>query len=319
MGIWARFDPKYSGLRIVLLSWAVVGAFAALSSINPNVAHASILQQHGALVQNAKLDAAQHAETNELYDADEHDALQRDGIGIISHRGAAAIAPENTLAAMRIAFEGGVDFVETDVQLTADAVPVLMHDETVSRTTNGGGAVSSWSLADLQSLDAGSWFSPEFAGERVPTFESFVDALAPTTSRALVELKGIWTAEHIEGLVDLLRDRHLVNRVALQSFELETLEILREIAPEFARVMLTREWDQRIADTAAALRVSAVGARAKLFDTLPELIPQVQELGIGTVVYTLNSEEKWGEAVGRGIDLVVTDDPVSFSAWRDTA
>ncbi|UOQ57519.1 hypothetical protein MUN78_01340 [Leucobacter allii] len=304
MGSREAFGARYATRRILLLSWVLVSALLALLGMNPDVAHASTLQRHGALVQ----DDARRAE---------HGALQRDGIGIISHRGAAAIAPENTLAAMRIAFEQGVDFVETDVQLTADGVPVLMHDETVDRTTSGGGAVARWTLAELRTLDAGGWFSADFAGERVPTFEEFVDELAPTTSRALVELKGPWDAEQVEQVVELLRERHLVNRVALQSFEVPTLEILGEVAPECARVMLTREWDRRTAELAVLLQVSAVGARAKLFDARPELIAEVQALGIGTLVYTLNSSPQWMQAAERGIDLVITDDPIAFAAWRE--
>lgn len=278
-------------LRSALLAWILVTLLFVIVAANPHAASASVMQLHG--------------------------ALHREGIvGIISHRGAAAIAPENTLRAMQVAFEQDVEFVETDVQLTADGVPILMHDPTLDRTTNGSGAVAAHTLAEIKALDAGSWFGAEFAGETVPTLEEFVEVLEPTTTRALVELKGIWQPEQVETLVEFLRSHYLVNRVALQSFEVPTLEMLRETAPEFARVMLTREWDQVTVDQAVDLQVSAVGARTKLFDGRPDLVEQLRPLGIGTLVYTLNSERRWKHAAEAGLDLVVTDDPVSLAEWQ---
>lgn len=87
---------------------------------------------------------------------------------IIAHRGAASVAPENTMAAFRAAVELGASAVELDVQQSLDGELVVMHDDTVERTTDGGGLVGELSLAELQALDAGSWFSAEFAGEQVP-------------------------------------------------------------------------------------------------------------------------------------------------------
>lgn len=308
MGAQGSVGPRHVSRRILLLAGGIVIVIVALIAFDPQVAHASTLQRHSALVQRAA-DAGRTAE--------QHDAIDRDGIGIVSHRGAAAIAPENTMAAMRIAFERGVDFVELDVQLTADRVPVLLHDDTVNRTTNGGGNIANWVLDELQTLDAGSWFDADYAGEPIPTFSEFADELAPTNSRALVELKGEWNADDVEGLLGDLRVRHLVNRVALQSFEIETLEVLAEVGPEFARVMLTREWDEAALELAVDLQASAVGARAALYDARPELIELAQRIGIGTLVYTLNSEKRWIEADELGLDLVITDDPVPFEAWRD--
>ncbi|GAA1627025.1 glycerophosphodiester phosphodiesterase [Leucobacter chromiireducens] len=280
------------GARVGVLAWALTTVLALGFSATPYAEAASPMQSHG--------------------------ALQRDDrVGVIAHRGAAALAPENTLAAMRIAFAQGVEFVETDVHLTADGVPVLMHDPTLDRTTAGSGPVAAHSLAQVQALEAGSWFDPAFAGEPVPTLDEFLAELATANVRALVELKGTWGASDLAATVQLLRDRGMVNRVALQSFELDTLTGLAEIAPEFARILLTREWDSGTVALAAELQVSAVGARAALLDERPELIAEIQRVGIGVLVYTLNSTRTWNEAVARGVDLVITDDPVACLAWRD--
>lgn len=282
--------PTSEGRTALLAAVFVLALIAALGS-NPFAASASALQLHGALNRS-------------------------ESFGIISHRGAAALAPENTLSAMRIAFDQGVDFVEADLHLTADNVPVLMHDATLDRTTNGSGAVSAHSLEQVRALDAGSWFGAEFAGEPVPTLEEFLDELAPTNSRALIELKGVWSDEQVSAAVGMLSERYLVDRVAFESFELENLERLSLLAPEYARVMLTRNWETATLETAAALNVSAIGARAAVFEADYDLIDEARILGIGTMLYTLNTPAQWTNARARGVDLVITDDPLALEAWR---
>src|SRR5262245_679720 len=96
---------------------------------------------------------------------------------VIAHRGASGTCPENTLAAFRRAVEVGADMIELDVQLTRDDAVVVMHDWTLDRTTDGSGAVGERALDELRPLDAGRWFAPEFAGERVPTLAAVLDAV----------------------------------------------------------------------------------------------------------------------------------------------
>ena len=108
---------------------------------------------------------------------------------VIGHRGAAARAPENTLAGLRKAKELGADWVEFDVMLSGDGVPVLIHDETLQRTTTGRGRVARHTADEIRSLDAGAWFAPEFAGERVPTLAEAVALLLELGLNANVEIK----------------------------------------------------------------------------------------------------------------------------------
>ncbi|MGO3147524.1 MAG: glycerophosphodiester phosphodiesterase [Leucobacter sp.] len=284
-----RADSR--GTRTALFAATLVLMLVTSIGSNPYAASASTLQLHGAL-------------------------SREDGFGIIAHRGAAADAPENTLAAMRLSFDRRVDFVEADLHLTEDGVPVLMHDPTVDRTTNGTGHVADLTLQEVKTLDAGSWFGPEFAGEPVPTLEEFLDELTPTNSRALIELKGEWNDEQVQHAVTLLHERYLVDRVAFESFEVTNLVRLEELAPEFARVMLTRAWDSQVLETASVLGVSAVGARNSVFSGNFALIDEARALGIGTMVYTLNSNKKWANAQQRGIDLIITDNPVALENWR---
>lgn len=281
--------------RVTLLSacvaWALVTSLVVLFGATPHAAAASTMQLHG--------------------------ALHREGsVSIVSHRGAAALAPENTLAAMRIAIEQGVDFVETDVQLTSDGVPMLLHDPTLDRTTSGSGPIALHTFEEVRALDAGGWFDAAHVGERVPTLEEFLDVLEPANVRALVELKGEWTTEQLAAVAELLQSRYMVNRVALQSFDEETLRGLQDVAPQFARVMLTREWGARTVALAQELEVSAVGGRPKLIDRDLDLLAELRATGIGSLTYTLNKAKRWDRAIERGIDLIVTDDPVALGTWR---
>ena len=111
---------------------------------------------------------------------------------LIAHRGASALAPENTMAAFRLAVEAGADLVELDVRLSADGHPVVIHDAYLSRTTDGLGPVARTPLAALQRLDAGSWFAPRFAGERIPTLDEVLRWAQSCTPPIplMVELKG---------------------------------------------------------------------------------------------------------------------------------
>ncbi|WP_449278409.1 glycerophosphodiester phosphodiesterase [Leucobacter sp. GX24907] len=279
-------------LRAGLIAGALTLCLVIIFGLNPHDARASPLQQHG--------------------------ALQRHGdIGIVSHRGAAAIAPENTLAATHIAARQGADFIEVDLQLTADREVVLMHDPDLARTTNGEGLVTERTLAEIRSLDAGSWFAKSFAGEPVPTLAEFIDAIEATPTSAMIELKGEWTRADVEAVIELLRTHGMMNRIVLESFETGTLVLLHELAPEFARMLLTRELDAHALEFALDVEVSAIGAREGLFDESPEVAAQIRNLGMGALVYTLNDEESWDRAVARGNDLIITDDPVGLYDWRE--
>lgn len=114
---------------------------------------------------------------------------------LIAHRGASAHAPENTLAAVRKAKQMGATWIETDVRLTADGHLVMIHDETLDRTTSGTGAVLKASLGHIKSLDAGGWFSDEYAGETVPTLPEFIDCILSENLNLQLELKEVFGLE----------------------------------------------------------------------------------------------------------------------------
>lgn len=157
----------------------------------------------------------------------------------LAHRGASAYAPANTLAAFRLAEELGADGVELDVHLSADGAIVVIHDFTVDATTDGHGHVRDMTLAELKRLDAGSWFDPRFAGERIPTLEEVVEALG-THMVLNIELKalGLRSQGLEQAVVDLVHRHDIAPRTILSSFNPLVLWRLRRLDPALPRGLL---------------------------------------------------------------------------------
>lgn len=154
---------------------------------------------------------------------------------IIGHRGASADAPENTLAAFRLAQAQGADGIEFDIQLSAENRPVIIHDATLERTTNGIGHVSDYSLADLQQLDAG-------AGEQIPTLDQLFEACGPDFLYN-IELK----AQHAEQAVwDCVQRHKLAEQVLISSFDHTILQAARAIVPDSVPMALIWAADYRV-------------------------------------------------------------------------
>jgi glycerophosphoryl diester phosphodiesterase len=149
---------------------------------------------------------------------------------ILGHRGAAAYAPENTLAAFRRALELGADGFELDVTLSADGVPVVIHDDTVDRTTDGSGAVARLTLAQLKQLSAGKKFGPEFAGEHVPTLaEVFAAFSQPAIINVELKRDPSPGRELAAKVVALIHEHQVARRVILSSFYYDNLQRIKQL------------------------------------------------------------------------------------------
>lgn len=122
-------------------------------------------------------------------------------VEIIAHRGAMMLAPENTLASQRLAYEFGADYVEVDVRLTRDNIPVNMHDHDLERTTDGTGQLASLTLQQLKQLDAGSWFGPQFTGERVPTIAEVLELAKQYNRKVLLHIHGAFMAPEVVAVI----------------------------------------------------------------------------------------------------------------------
>ncbi|MCP2637328.1 hypothetical protein K0817_012250 [Microbacterium sp. HD4P20] len=239
-----------------------------------------------------------------------------DAAFIASHRGGAANAPENTLPAIAAALSSGFDYVEVDVALTLDGHPVLMHDATVDRTTDGHGRVAELTLAEVRELDAGSWFSADYAGTRVPTLEEFLDALAPSGGRAIVELKGEWDAASIDAALAGVAARDLEHRVALASFDARSLALAAAASDVVSRLLILKHLPSDVVSAVAEADARGVVVSRKAVLARPGIVDELHAVDARVVVYTLNDDAHWDAVTALGVDGIVTDDPHTLFEWQ---
>lgn len=238
---------------------------------------------------------------------------------IAGHRGDKADAPENTLPAFRAAIESRVEFLEADLQRTSDGVPVLMHDWTLDRTTNGTGPVWNTSWKKLRTLDAGSWYSAEFAGTPVPTLDDLLDLMKPSDARLLLELKGSWTAEQLVPVREQIYSHRLQQRVIVAGFDIHTLAAAASVAPDVQRVVITREVVGDPAILAATCGAVAIVTSRAFLEGDRDAVDRIHDAGLGVLGYTLNTEESWAHAVAMGVDGIITDKPGELGEWLSSA
>lgn len=231
---------------------------------------------------------------------------------IVAHRGASGYAPENTLAAFRRAVELGATFIETDLQLSRDAHFVALHDATLSRTTNGRGRVHDFKLAELRELDAGSWFDPKFAGERIPTLEEILRFAKETDVVFYLELKpaGAWGVEH--ALVGALRDAGETARVVVLSFDATTLEAVRRLEPTLMTGFLFDQPYGDVVERAVAIGARQLAPRGDLVN--PALIAEARRNDLQVVTWTINEPAYMRALRGVGVHGIMTDYPDRLAA-----
>lgn len=246
---------------------------------------------------------------------------------VIAHRGFSARAPENTLAAVDMALELGVDMIEVDVTLTRDGHVVVIHDEVLDRTTDGAGRVMESSLDYVRSLDAGSWFDPSFAGERVPLLEEVLErvrgratinveikleAVGSGTEPADTEVSEIEVSEIevVRKVVRALRNTDTAEAALVSSFEPRALEALRRAAPEIRRGSLFNRQlhrGRRPSDIAGAVDAASFHVNKWLLG--PRGWLDVRRHRLPFLVYTVNRPSAmrfWLAAGARGL---FTDHP----------
>lgn len=228
---------------------------------------------------------------------------------VIGHRGAAAHAPENTLASIREAQELGARWVEFDVKLTADGMPILMHDDRLERTTNGRGLVRDRSLDQIRTLDAGAWFSPAFKGERVPTLEEALHLCAGLGLGMNVEIKPCRgrAVETTTATLGVLR-RHWPEGLPLpliSSFEHRCLALAGEIAPELPRGYLCgrlpRDW---------RLEIERYGCATVNLDhrwISRRALGLLRAAGVPVLLYTVNDAGRARALLAAGATAVFSD------------
>ena len=228
-------------------------------------------------------------------------------IAVIGHRGGRALAPENTLAAFRNAILLGADYVEVDVRATRDGKLVIMHDSTVNRTTDGQGAVRDLDFAAIRALDAGSKFSAQYAGEKVPTFDEVLD-LCRGKINVYVDHKEAPTAQVLEAIRKHKMERHVVIYNGVQ----ELLEWKR-LAPDLPVMPSVPDAYRREGGIAALLQtLPAEILDGNLREWTKELVEQAHAAGAKVYVDNLgenDNPEGFRKAIAWGVDGIQTDHP----------
>jgi glycerophosphoryl diester phosphodiesterase len=234
---------------------------------------------------------------------------------LIGHRGAARHAPENTLASIRMAAQQGARWVELDVKLTRDRIPVLMHDETLDRTTNGRGAVRERDFPEIRALDAGQWFSPAFRGTRVPTLAEALDLIVALDLGVNLEIKPCPGRGEETALIALTmaasqwpegRPPPLVS-----SFDREAMGAAQRVMPAWPRGLLIDRPSPGWAEDFRQFGCSTIHVNARREDRAS--IARYRAVGAPVLAYTVNSPAAAREVFGWGVAAVFTDTPAALA------
>ncbi|MBC7723249.1 MAG: glycerophosphodiester phosphodiesterase [Burkholderiaceae bacterium] len=240
-----------------------------------------------------------------------------DSAQVIAHRGNSSVAPENTLPAIVSAQRGGADWIEVDIDYTADGVPVLLHDNTVDRTTDGTGDIRDLDYEYVSALDAGSWFDEGYAGAAVPTLEAALDWVADSDARLLLEYKNTWSPEMVQLTAAMIADAGLNDRIITMSFSAETTGLLQEFAPDVERMILSSAIP--IDPVAYARQFGALGisvsGRAVL--TTPGVVEEMNAEDLVVLTWTINDAETWEQLTELGVEGITSDRPDRLVGWNE--
>ena len=228
-----------------------------------------------------------------------------------AHRGASAHAPENTLAAFELAARQGAPAIEFDVKLSSDRQVIIIHDQTLERTTNGTGAVIRQPLAALRELDAGSWYSADFRGEKIPTLD---EVFAAVGHKLLINVELTNYASPFDGLVDevvaLVKKHGLQDRILFSSFFFTNLVIAGRLLPRVPRAQLIQEGLSGAWERAAAGFMSVDAEHPYLSDVSARTVSRVHAKGRRVHVWTVNNPDDMRRLRAMGVDGIFTDDPL---------
>ncbi len=222
----------------------------------------------------------------------------------IAHRGGLAYKPENTLSAFQNAIDQGVDWLEFDVQMTKDGALVVIHDETVDRTTNGTGAVRDLTLEQIRSLDAGG-------GQKVPTFDEVLQLAKTAGVNILPETKSAHLYPGMEvKLMQALEQADYLDHTIIQSFEAPSLELLRRLNPDARLCALSGLW--RLSLTSPPGDAGYLCPMAEMVLLNPAMVRQAHQEGRQVFVYFGFLENGFGRATMRffGVDGMIVNDPL---------
>jgi glycerophosphoryl diester phosphodiesterase len=228
---------------------------------------------------------------------------------IVAHRGGGSLAPENTLAAIDTGARLGHSMIEFDAKLAQDGEIFLLHDDTLNRTSNGWGVAGDLIWDKLAQLDAGSWYSSSFTGERLPLLSAVAARCAEYGMMANIEIKGTSglayeTGEQVALAAARLWDGQPVPPL-LSSFDVPSLEAAQAAVPELPRGLLLDKWDENW--QALTTRLGCVSLHINHKELTEERVRSLHQAGLRILVYTVNSPERARLLLDWGVDCICTD------------
>jgi len=235
---------------------------------------------------------------------------------MIAHRGAGRLAPENTLASIRLGAEHGFRMMEYDVKLSRDGVPILLHDDTMDRTSDGQGLASGLNYAELANIDFGGWHSPRYAGEPIACLHSIAAFTIANGIHSNIEIKPTTGAEAETGRQVALLAQSMWRDAALppllSSFSEAALQAALQAAPALPRALLIHkevpaDWAERLS------RLQCQGANLNDKYTTREIVAQIRDAGYTVVVWTVNDAERARELLAWGCNAIVTDEVAAMA------
>ena len=238
-------------------------------------------------------------------------------IEIIGHRGYAARAPENTLASIDAALRAGARAVEFDVRVAGCGTPVLIHDETLDRTTNGDGPVQRQTVEALQTLDAGAWFDPGFTDERIPTLSGALDRVVGRAHHIYPEVKGIREPSDVDGMVGIVRDCGMADRTTFISIDWSILERVRtrDAAIRIGFIVVTADLFDEALSRAVADAAAILDLNHEIVLDDPSLVERAKEEGVDVVTWTVNEPDEATRLRRAGVTGFTTDHVSRLLAW----
>ena len=233
---------------------------------------------------------------------------------LFAHRGGGTLAPENTLAAIRLGQALGYGAHEIDVTLSRDGVPLLLHDATLERTTRGKGRAADLDWEVLRTLDAGSWHSDDFAGEPPPSFEEASMVLRSKGTTVDIEIKPTPGLEVETGRAVALATRELWKGARVppffSSFSFEALVAARAAAPEIERGWLIHQMTEADWERLRQLDAISLNTEYSKFDAA--LVPELHGAGYRVMLYTVNDPSIAAQLFDAGVDSIFTDNLAEF-------
>lgn len=224
---------------------------------------------------------------------------------ITAHRGDQSAAPENTLSAFEAAIENGADYVELDVTETKDGILVILHDDSLMRTTGLEKNIWDVTYEETQKLDAGSWYSGEFAGERIPTLEEVI-RLCKGKIKMNIEIKvtGHESKEFVEKIVALIQKEELSNQCIVTSFDYDTVRMVKELDSSLQAGPILSGKEQNL-ENYQDMDLFSISGKILTKD----MVEEAHKMGKPVHVWTVNDKSKIKKFWRMGVDNIITNDP----------